>query len=186
MYFLRTPSVLALVKSVLMWFRLACVQCHVFLITSTQDKQNASWIVLLLSNICLFHSPSGQKMWTSVGTSRMEAVSSSVWTIPAGSTAPARKVTEYERMTSPSASVSQTNEPLHRVCVLYRLKCESVILTFSASPAVCDPPCHNYGVCVAPNSCDCPPGYPGPGCSGTIPDCVVVICLIGTWVQQLW
>ncbi|TNM87347.1 hypothetical protein fugu_005568 [Takifugu bimaculatus] len=30
---------------------------------------------------------------------------------------------------------------------------------------VCDPPCNNYGVCVAPNSCDCPPGYPGPGCS---------------------
>ncbi|CAF95845.1 unnamed protein product, partial [Tetraodon nigroviridis] len=34
-------------------------------------------------------------------------------------------------------------------------------------PAVCDPPCNNYGVCIAPNSCDCPPGYPGPGCSGT-------------------
>ncbi|TMS19921.1 Signal peptide, CUB and EGF-like domain-containing protein 1 [Larimichthys crocea] len=30
---------------------------------------------------------------------------------------------------------------------------------------VCDPPCHNYGVCVAPNTCDCPPGYPGLGCS---------------------
>ncbi|KAI7789992.1 putative fibrillin-2 [Triplophysa rosa] len=24
---------------------------------------------------------------------------------------------------------------------------------------------HNSGVCVAPNTCDCPPGYPGPGCS---------------------
>ncbi|MEQ2215288.1 hypothetical protein XENOCAPTIV_030156, partial [Xenoophorus captivus] len=31
---------------------------------------------------------------------------------------------------------------------------------------VCDPPCQNYGVCVGPNSCDCPPGYPGVGCSG--------------------
>ncbi|KAG2458363.1 ALAT2 aminotransferase, partial [Polypterus senegalus] len=30
---------------------------------------------------------------------------------------------------------------------------------------VCDPPCQNYGVCVAPNTCDCPAGYPGPGCS---------------------
>lgn len=30
---------------------------------------------------------------------------------------------------------------------------------------VCDPPCQNYGVCVAPNICDCPPGYPGVGCS---------------------
>ncbi|KAM9848933.1 uncharacterized protein ACBR49_008224 [Aulostomus maculatus] len=30
---------------------------------------------------------------------------------------------------------------------------------------VCDPPCQNYGVCVAPNGCDCPPGYPGLGCS---------------------
>lgn len=37
----------------------------------------------------------------------------------------------------------------------------------SALSAVCDPPCNNYGVCIAPNSCDCPPGYPGPGCSGT-------------------
>lgn len=34
--------------------------------------------------------------------------------------------------------------------------------------AVCEPPCHNYGVCVAPNSCDCPPGYPGLGCSGRL------------------
>uniref|UniRef100_A0A3Q4A914 EGF-like domain-containing protein n=1 Tax=Mola mola TaxID=94237 RepID=A0A3Q4A914_MOLML len=33
--------------------------------------------------------------------------------------------------------------------------------------AVCNPPCHNYGVCVGPNSCDCPPGYPGLGCSGS-------------------
>uniref|UniRef100_A0A8C9ZJF2 EGF-like domain-containing protein n=1 Tax=Sander lucioperca TaxID=283035 RepID=A0A8C9ZJF2_SANLU len=32
-------------------------------------------------------------------------------------------------------------------------------------PAVCNPRCQNYGVCVAPNSCDCPPGYPGLGCS---------------------
>lgn len=82
-------------------------------------------------------------------------------------------------MTSPSASVSQTNELLRCVGLLYRLKYEGVLITFSASPAVCDPPCLNNGVCVAPNSCDCPPGYPGPGCSGTNPDCVVVICLLG-------
>lgn len=42
-----------------------------------------------------------------------------------------------------------------------------MFINFSAFPAVCDPPCQNYGVCVAPNSCDCPPGYPGVGCSGT-------------------
>ncbi|KAK6314419.1 hypothetical protein J4Q44_G00158780 [Coregonus suidteri] len=30
---------------------------------------------------------------------------------------------------------------------------------------VCDPPCQNYGACVAPHTCDCPAGYPGPGCS---------------------
>lgn len=34
--------------------------------------------------------------------------------------------------------------------------------------AVCEPTCQNYGVCVAPNTCDCPAGYPGPGCSGTV------------------
>ncbi|KAI4829144.1 hypothetical protein KUCAC02_023205 [Chaenocephalus aceratus] len=32
---------------------------------------------------------------------------------------------------------------------------------------VCNTQCQNYGVCVAPNSCDCPPGYPGLGCSAS-------------------
>lgn len=38
--------------------------------------------------------------------------------------------------------------------------------------AVCEPSCQNYGVCVAPNTCDCPAGYPGPGCSGIV-NCVL-------------
>ncbi|KAF3834878.1 hypothetical protein F7725_027436 [Dissostichus mawsoni] len=37
----------------------------------------------------------------------------------------------------------------------------------TTAPTVCNTQCQNYGVCVAPNSCDCPPGYPGLGCSAS-------------------
>lgn len=59
-----------------------------------------------------------------------------------------------------------------------------MLIKLSAFPAVCDPPCHNYGVCVAPNSCDCPPGYPGLGCSGTNLDYITVICHLDTYTIE--
>lgn len=55
-----------------------------------------------------------------------------------------------------------------------------------SSPAVCEPPCHNYGVCVAPNSCDCPPGYPGLGCSGTLQRCSIMGCHFFHELFSLW
>lgn len=75
MYFL--PHHLFWLDSLKVRLRLACVQGYIFLVMSTQDKENVSEIVLLFSNICLFYCPSGQKTWTSVGTSRTEAASSS-------------------------------------------------------------------------------------------------------------
>lgn len=36
---------------------------------------------------------------------------------------------------------------------------------FKCEP-VCSTPCLNNGVCIAPNRCFCPPGYPGPDCTG--------------------
>ena len=37
---------------------------------------------------------------------------------------------------------------------------------YSCEP-VCSVPCLNNGVCVKPNRCFCPPGYPGPDCTGS-------------------
>ncbi|KAI2652330.1 Alanine aminotransferase 2 [Labeo rohita] len=48
---------------------------------------------------------------------------------------------------------------------------------------LCDPACLNSGVCVAPNTCDCPAGYPGPGCSGSCMRWNVCLCRPG-WTGE--
>lgn len=127
----------------------------------------------------MLHCPSVfcHEMWTSVRTSLTEAASSSVWTILEALTAPARRAMKLEKTTPPSASVSQTSRILYSHQEFYFIFFgknafipipQLISISFSTFPAVCDPPCQNYGVCVAPNICDCPPGYPGVGCSGTI------------------
>lgn len=82
----------------------------VSLVRSAREDMNRLPQTVLAVLKCLLNCPVVfcHKMWTSAGTSQTEAVSSSVWTILVGSTAPAGKGIKYKPMTSPSASVSQT------------------------------------------------------------------------------
>ncbi|KAK1805472.1 hypothetical protein P4O66_019772, partial [Electrophorus voltai] len=82
-----------------------------------------------------------------------------------------------------STHLTHIHSPNVDECVSYNAGCEQVCVNHAGSfncacrsgfeprtdeptrcQPVCEPPCQNYGVCVAPNTCDCPAGYPGPGC----------------------
>lgn len=75
------------------------------------------------------------------------------------------------------------------VCLFSLPRVLLLSLSSSLLSAVCEPACQNYGVCVAPNTCDCPAGYPGPGCSGTVNivegGCVLSKCLRLVYFKSL-
>lgn len=101
----------------------------------------------------------------SVGTLQMEVVSSCVKTILVALTAPVERGMRYELTIPQSVNVSQKLHFSHTLPEWHHYS-QFIYFFFIFFPALCHPLCQNYGVCVAPNSCDCPPGYPGPGCSG--------------------
>ena len=41
------------------------------------------------------------------------------------------------------------------------------------SLAICEQPCKNGGLCVAPNQCQCPTGFTGISCDEDIDECLL-------------